>query len=404
MRVAQVVPDLDPASGGPATNVPRLSAALASLGVEVELHWVKTPPEALRSDLAGRPGLSLYPAAAAWPARVKRSPALRRHLLFSACDLVHAHCLWQYPLGYAWAAARTRRRPLVISPRGMLNPWPLRRSRFKKLLARVLVHPGALAGAAGWHATAETEAGHIRARGFRQPLCIAPNGIDAPQDDGGAARAHYLARWPELRDRRVLLFYSRFHPKKRICELLADFAALAAARPDWHLLAVGLPEGYSVATLRAQASLLGVAERTTIVDGHDEPKPYAMAELFVLPSHDENFGSVVAEALAAGVPALTTTGTPWEHLDGLRAGAWVEPDQLQPALARLTALPADALRAAGARGRRYVLDAFEWTRVAARLRDFYAERIQRARAEAPTQPGVPVKAPRRVPPDDVGVA
>lgn len=410
MRVAQVVPDLDPASGGPATNVPRLSMALARLGVEVELHWVGALPEPWRdTDMARLPGLSLYPAAPAWPQRLRRSPGLRRHLLDSRCDLVHAHCLWQRPLGYALAAAQTRRRPLVISPRGMLNPWPLRRSRLKKLLARALVHPGAFARAAGWHATAESEAGHIRALGFRQPICIAPNGIEAPRDDGDSAHAHYLARWPELRDRRVLLFYSRFHPKKRIRELLDDFAALAAARPEWHLLAVGLPEGHTVDALRAQARTLGIEARCTIVDGRHEPKPYALAELFVLPSHDENFGSVVAEALAAGVPVLTTTGTPWEHLDGLRAGAWVEPDRFRDALARLTAHAPEALRAAGARGRRYVLETFEWARVAARLRDFYAERIQRARAEAPTLPGGhpprrALRADHPATPDDPGAA
>ncbi len=373
MRVALVVPDLDPSSGGPAVNVPRLGAALAGLGVEVELHTLgPVPPDA-------GAGLRVLDASRAWPRRLARSPQLRRALRASQAELVHAHCLWQLPLGYALQAARGRRVPLVISPRGMLNPWPMRRSRWKKLLARLFLHPGAFQGAAGWHATSEPEAGSIRRLGWRQPICIAPNGIEAPDDDGVAARRHYHALAPELRDKRVLLFYSRLHSKKRVLELLDDFLALAPARPDWHLLIVGWPEEYDVARLRFEAARRGLRARVSVLDGRAAPKPYPLAELFVLPTHDENFGRVVAEALACGLPVVTTTGTPWEHLNAVRAGAWVELHEVRAALSALTARAPDELRAAGLRGQRFVLERFDWSRVAARLHAFYAELLGRSR-------------------------
>ncbi len=388
MRVALVVPDLDPSSGGPAENVPRLGAALARLGVEVELHTLgRVPPsDHERLRFHGAPG--------AWPARVARSPALRRNLLAAPVDLVHAHCLWQRPLGYAALAARARGLPLVISPRGMLNPWPLRRSRFKKLLARLLLHPGALRGAAGWHATSEPEAAAIRRLGFRQPICIAPNGIENPGDDGDAARRFYLDAAPELRGKRVLLFYSRLHSKKRVLELLDDFAALAPARPDWHLLVVGWPEEYDLKRLRAEAAARGLQARASVLDGRGAPKPYALAQLFVLPTHDENFGRVVGEALSRGVPVVTTTGTPWEHLNAVRAGAWVELHEVRAALERLTGRAPDELRAAGERGRRFVLERFEWAHVAERLRGFYAELLGRG-AKAAGLPDTDKVGPRR---------
>lgn len=367
MRVALVVPDLDPGSGGPAENVPRLGAALARLGVAVELHTVGPAPP------SSEPGLRFVGAAPAWPRRLARSPELRRALLLARADVVHAHCLWQRPLGYAVQAARAAGVPLVISPRGMLNPWPLRRSRLKKLLARLLVHPGAFRRAAGWHATSEPEARHIRELGLRQPICIAPNGIEPPADDGDAVRRHYRAAAPGIDGRRVLLFYSRLHSKKRVLELLDDFAAVAPQRPDWHLLIVGWPEEYGVARLRAEAARRGLETCVTVLDGRGAPKPYPVAELFVLPTHDENFGRVVAEALAWGLPVVTTTGTPWEHLNVVRAGAWVEPHQVGGALLALTARGAADLRAAGERGRRFVLERFDWARVAARLHAFYAE-------------------------------
>jgi glycosyltransferase involved in cell wall biosynthesis len=377
MRVALVVPDLAVSSGGPAANVPRLGAALARLGVDVELHTVGAVPA------VEEPRLRCVGAAPAWPRRLARSPELLRGLRHARAELVHAHCLWQRPLGYAARVAREQGLPLVISPRGMLDPWPLRRSRLRKLLARLVVHPGAFRRADGWHATSEPEAASIRRLGWRQPICIAPNGIEAPADDGAAARRFYLAAAPELRGKRVLLFYSRFHSKKRVLSLLDDFAALAPARPDWHLLVVGLPEEYGVARLRAEAARRGLGARVTVLDGRDAPRPYALAQLFVLPTHDENFGRVVAEALAWGVPVVTTTGTPWEHLNAVRAGAWVELHQVRMALERLTARGDDELRAAGERGRRFVLDGFDWARVAARLHGFYAELLGRTRRGSP---------------------
>lgn len=376
MRVALVVPDLAASSGGPAENVPRLAAALARLGVDVELHAAGAVPA------SGEPRLRIVGAAPAWPRRLARSPELLRGLRSARAELVHAHCLWQRPLGYAVRVAREQGLPLVISPRGMLNPWPLRRSRLRKLVARLVVHPGAFRRADGWHATSEAEAASIRRLGLRQPICIAPNGIEAPADDGAAARRYYLAAAPELAGKRVLLFYSRFHSKKRVLALLDDFAALAPSRPDWHLLVVGLPEEYGVARLRAEAARRGLGPRATVLDGRGAPRPYPLAQLFVLPTHDENFGRVVAEALAWGVPVVTTTGTPWEHLNAIRAGAWVELSDVRAALERLTARGADELRAAGARGRRFVLDSFDWARVAARLHGFYAELLGRTRRAA----------------------
>jgi glycosyltransferase involved in cell wall biosynthesis len=376
VRVAMVVPDLDPTSGGPAENVPRLAAALAGSGVEVELHAVGPVPA------GGAAGLTMIGHEPAWPRRLGRSPALRRALLDSAADVVHAHCLWMSPLGYAAESARRRAVPLVVSPRGMLTPWARRRSPLKKALARQLVHPGAFEQAAGWHATSETEASQLRAYGLVQPICVAPNGIEPPAEDAEASRRFYLDAAPALRNRRVLLFYSRFHSKKRVLELMRDFKMLAPRLPEWHLLVVGIPEEYSLERLRDEAVRMGLDGRASVLDGRGAPKPYPVAELFVLPTHDENFGRVVAEALASGVPAVTTTGTPWGELDGVGAGTCVSIDALPRELERWMSKTADERRAAGARGREWALQALDWTRIAARLRDFYAQLLA-ARARGP---------------------
>jgi glycosyltransferase involved in cell wall biosynthesis len=364
MRVALVTPDLRPSSGGPAVNVPRLAQALAGLGLDVELHTVgEVPSSGSNPRFVGAAPTALR--------HLGRSRELRRNLLAYSADIVHAHCLWMLPLAYAVTAARARGVPLVISPRGMLAPWSLRRSRWKKALASRLVHPGAFEAAAGWHATSGREAQDLQALGFRQPICVSPNGVEPDASDRAEVRAHYWSLAPELAGKRILLFYSRFHSKKRIKELLADFASLAGSRLEWHLLAVGIPEEFSVAELRSVAVTLGIAHRATILDGSDMRKPYSLAELVALPTHDENFGSVVAEALAEGVPVITTTGTPWQGLNEHRAGRWVAIPDFRGELGALMALENEELRGAGGRGRAWVLSRFGWDAAAQKLKTFY---------------------------------
>ena len=365
LRVLHVVPDLRPESGGPAENVPRLCAALRAAGVAAELFTVGPLPAGLPADL---PVLGGAPAR---PARLRRSPELARALGERPADLIHAHCLWQLPLRYAARAALQRGLPLVISPRGMLAPWSLRRSPALKLMARLLVHPGALRKAAGWHATSDQEARDIAAAGFEQPACVAPNGIEPVVVDAEAARAVYQARAPELRGRRVLLFYSRFHPKKRLLELVRDFARLAPAHPDWHLLAVGIPEAFGPERVAGEAHAAGVGGRVTALDGRGLPPPHPLAELFVLPTHDENFGRAVAEALAHGLPVLTTRGAPWAEIETWGAGAWVDLGDVARALGDLMGRPPGELREMGERGRKAVLERYAWPVVVQPLVAFY---------------------------------
>jgi glycosyltransferase involved in cell wall biosynthesis len=151
---------------------------------------------------------------------------------------------------------------------------------------------------------------------------------------------------------------------------------------EWQLLAVGIPEEYSVADVRREAARLGVADRVTVEDGRDGPAPYPLADLFALPTHDENFGQVVAESLAWGVPVITTRGTPWGALDAVGAGSCVDLAEFRGELGRLLDQSTDDLRAAGERGRRWVLDTFRWEDSALRLKSLYEELLSRPAALA----------------------
>ena len=247
MKLCQIVPSLEEQHGGPSKSVRRLATALAALGHDVDL--LTTDPAAESVDTS-EPRLRVQRFHRDWPEFLCPSAGLREHLLRHTYDCVHHHALWLRTLQYAHLAGRTTDRPLVISPRGMLTNWSWQHRQWKKWLASNLVHPGAFADARGWHATSADEADDIRRRGFRQPICIAPNGVERPTAED-ITRSHetWTKTSPILAGRRIALFYSRFHRKKRLLELIDLWTDTAPK--EWLLLVAGIPQEYSVDNVSA---------------------------------------------------------------------------------------------------------------------------------------------------------
>jgi glycosyltransferase involved in cell wall biosynthesis len=235
----------------------------------------------------------------------------------------------------------------------------------------MILHPGALHHATGWHATSAGEAEEIRALGFKQPVCLAPNGVAvALPAEEEAARTYWRENCPEAFARPTALFYSRFHRKKRVLELIDLW--LAHAPSEWLLLLVGIPQEYTVEQLQSYVLRNSGGGRVLVHDGTEAPPPYAAASLFLLPSHSENFGLVVAEALAHGLPALVTDTTPWQALNATDYG-WCGPwEHYREALLATLAQGPDRLHARGAAARDWVVREYSWEKSARLLADFYA--------------------------------
>lgn len=367
MRIAHIVPSLEERHGGPSKSVRALANALGHTGLDVTLLTTLEAGHTVPPAADAVP-IKVFPRE--WPLAWCRSDQLAEHLRAQRYDCHHAHSLWLLPLGYAHRAAERHAGRLVISPRGMMSGWAWKHHRVRKRIAELTLHPGAFAAAAGWHATSAEEADDIRQLGFRQPVCVAPNAVSIPTDtELEAARASWLDACPALRGRRVALFYSRLHRKKRLRELVALW--LEQPRDDWFLLIVGVPEEYSVAEVNGWIAAAGGSAHAQAFDGAGRPAPFAAAELFVLPSHSENFGLVIAESLAAGVPALVTDTTPWGGLARHEAGCCVPWETFGSELARTRAESREALAARGAHGRDWVARDFTWERSARLLSEFY---------------------------------
>jgi glycosyltransferase involved in cell wall biosynthesis len=149
-------------------------------------------------------------------------------------------------------------------------------------------------------------------------------GIEAPAEDAAASRAAFLAAHPELRDKRVVLFMSRLHRKKGVDLLVEGFAEAARLDARLHLLVVGPDQESLRPLLEARARVLGIAHRITwtgMLSGASRWGAFHVSEVFCLPSHSENFGIAVVEAMARGIPVLISDKVNiWREIDDHRAG------------------------------------------------------------------------------------
>jgi glycosyltransferase involved in cell wall biosynthesis len=201
--------------------------------------------------------------------------------------------------------------------------------------------------------------------GFNQPVSIIPNGVDVPGHIPKTARGI-----------RTLLFLGRIHPVKGVDSLLRAWAEVSDGFQDWRLLVVGTDAGYSdqagyLEKMKSLATRLGL-KRVEFADplyGEAKWSAYGAAELFVLPSHSENFGITVAEALAAGTPAIVTRGAPWSELDNREAGWWIDDgvEALVAALKKAMALPPAELARRGANGSAWMTREFSWSTIGSRM-------------------------------------
>lgn len=296
------------------------------------------------------------------PRRFAVSVDLARHLGSQAkrVDIVHNHSLWSMSNVAAGCLVPGRRARLVTSPRGTLSSWALSRSRWLKRGLWPLQR-SALTRAAMLHATSEAEHGEIRALGLEAPVVILPNGIDLPE----------LATSRSLGDVRTLLFLSRIHPKKGIDRLLHAWRQLESLHPDWQLVIAGRGEAAHVAEVTELAASLAL-RRVRFpgpLYGAEKARAYTDASLFVLPTHSENFGMVVAEALAHGCPAVVSRGAPWPGLVTEDSGWWVDHkvESVTHALNAAMSLSAEDLALMGARGRAWMERDFGWTSIGKRM-------------------------------------
>ncbi len=416
MNILHIVAGLPP-GGGIAESVPALCRHLLKQGHTVVLATVarSDAPLSAAAEQATEAGVRV----------VRFKPCSPHFLFFSSemwlglrrlvreADIVHVHSNWTFPVWWGCWCARRAGKKLVMSPQGCLDPVRLRHSAWKKRLVGWMDRYF-LRRADAIHATSamerewverwmeklktesgklKTESGKRKRKGEWGPVVVIPNGVEAVAFAGIGDREAISRRWPECRGKRVALFLSRLHPLKGLGLLIDAWAEIPHA--GWQLLVVGADEAGHEAEIKARVERRGLAGAVTFGGpryGEEKVAVMKAADLFILPSHSENFGIVVAEALACGVPVITTKGAPWEELLGEegsnapggagstgRCGWWVEVgvEPLAGALREAMDLTDDERRAMGENGRRLVEAKYQWPGIAREMTLVYEEIVSR---------------------------
>jgi glycosyltransferase involved in cell wall biosynthesis len=335
MKILHVIRSIDPAHGGPGEAVKNLGVANVRAGHLVEVATLDGPDAPCVADFPLR--LHCFgPSFLKFSYTSRLVPWLRKQR--RDYDAVVVNGLWQFNSYGAYTALRDTETPYYIYPHGMLDPWfksafPLK--HLKKNIYWKLIQHRVIAGARALLFTCEQE--RILARESFRPYCcremVVNYGTSIPQLSA-AQRDEFLRIFPETNGKRCLLFMGRIHEKKG-CDLLIrafhNVVGRDESKKSFHLIMAGPDERGLTEHLKALAQNLGIADRITwagMLTGDLKWGAFQDADAFILPSHQENFGIAVVEALACGVPALISNQVNiWREIRDAGAGLVESDDQ-----------------------------------------------------------------------------
>lgn len=377
--VCNVITSINQDIGGPAVVVPAFAEILAEGGIDSHLLTLDYSHRGPQVEIDPQVCLHSYPTSLFSSKLGGISFEAAQQLDFLSChqlDIVHSHSLWLFLNFYARKAALKNNLPLIISPHGALEPWSLSQNSLKKRFVWSLCEYKNLKSASLFHATSKQEAQSIRNLGFGQPIAVIPNGVSNELLTSTGSRKKLETQFPKCKDKRWLLFLSRLHSKKGVDTLILVWKELAKYYPEWHLIIAGPDRSGYKSTLEGLAADIGVSESLTFTDllaGELKLSALYNSDVFVLPTHSENFGIAIAEALGCGTPVITTKNAPWNELITTRSGWWIDDSRssLLEALTEAMNLSESELSAMGQRGRELIIQKYSWNAIAKKLMQTY---------------------------------
>jgi glycosyltransferase involved in cell wall biosynthesis len=318
MKVLHVIPSLSPKHGGPSFAVDFITRGLQRAGVAVDIATTDDDGPGFRLnvlpgkriELEGRGIFYFRKQTEFYKVSLPFSLWAARHLV--DYDVISVHALFCYTSTSAAYQARLAGIPYIIIPHGILNRWGIenRHPLLKKLSLRLIEKP-LLRDAAAMYYTSRAEQREAEQTGASAPAAVIPHGINLEKFQNLPGREVFINRFPQATGRTLVLFLSRLDVKKGLDLLLPAFAVLKRKHPKAMLVIAGDGRKDYVAGLHKQAAQLGVGQEVLWVgflDGVGKLSAFAAASMFVLPSYSENFGIALVEAMATGLPCVTTDG------------------------------------------------------------------------------------------------
>jgi glycosyltransferase involved in cell wall biosynthesis len=380
MKVLHAISGIRATAGGTVAALVALADAQRRAGMEVSILSTFIQPETEAAEAVRAMGLAVHQVG---PCRDPLSrhpdigPVLRQ--LIPRHDVVHIHGLWEEIQHQAARQSRRLRTPHLFSPHGMLDPWSLGQGRWRKRLYLALRLRRDLQRAAAIHYTSDLERDLAGPLKLRPPAIVEPNGVALAEFQHLPPRGTFRARWPQIGDRPVVMFLGRLHYKKGFDLLIPALAAASqeGAPPQTLLVIAGPDEDGYRATIERMIDRAGVRDRvifTGMLQGRERIEALVDADLFVLPSYQENFGIVVVEALAAGCPVVISDQVNIHPAVRAAGVGGVVPMQVEPLAGELARWLRDkSLRSqASSRAGRFVREHYDWNLIARRWIDHYS--------------------------------
>lgn len=376
MKLLHVISSINPKGGGPIEGIRQLHRPMRQAGVTIDVVCCDAPDASWVTNTSLTQVFALGPARLGYAYCPDLLPWLRANA--AKYDIVIVNGLWQYTGFAVWRALAGTSTPYFVFTHGMLDPWFRHTYPFKHL-KKWLYWPWAeyrvLRDARRVIFTCEDE--RLLARRsfwlYKANEVVTSYGTSSPPANAEELKEKFLAAFPALRGKRLTLFLSRIQVKKG-CDLLIEaFAKVASKDASLHLVIAGPDQTGWVATLQAQATKLGIADRICwpgMLQGDMKWGAFYAAEVFCLPSHQENFGIVVAEALACGKPVLISNKVNiWREIETDSSG-FVETDTVDGTVRNLNrwlALRASEYEAMARRAVKTFENRFHIDRAAQRL-------------------------------------
>lgn len=359
MKVIHYIPSLDRSSGGTTAYMQLLTKELTRL---VELYVVSHASE----NPVVIDNCTVY-----FQNEFRNFMGMKRQwrILLTQLqpDVVHVNCCWMPACAFIQKWAQALGYKVVLTPHGMLEPWIMARHYWtRKLPALWFYQKAAVMKADVLHATAESEKENLLKLGYNNRIKIIANGIDVENIE-------MKSSWKRNKE---ILFLSRVHVKKGINFLLEAVAQLREQVEGYVIRIAGEGDAIYIDELKQLTERLGISKLVFFeggVYGNRKWELFRQADLFILPTHSENFGIVVAEALASGTPAVTTMGTPWSELESRRCGWWtkVGTEATVQALRNFLSLTENELEKMGRNGRKLVEEKYSARKVAEEFVEMY---------------------------------
>lgn len=311
MKVLHYIPSIGKSGGGVSAYLQLLSL---DLGKIVELHIVCHP----NKDEHKLENCQIHYIEGSIKHLIRMKKQFCDLLNEIKPDIVHINGCWMLQCSLTIFWAKEKGYPVILSPHGMLEPWDIKKNYWtKKLPALLLYQKRSIQVSNYLVATSDNEKNNLLTLGYNKNIAIIPNGININN-------IQCKTSWAE---NKTILFLALYRKNKGIDLLMESIAKIKDNLKQWKIIIAGIEADYTINDLKVMAKQLGISELINVTGplfGKQKWEAYEKADLFILPTLNENFGIVIAESYLSGTPVITTKGAPWKLIQDYKCGWWIE--------------------------------------------------------------------------------